>query len=216
MAPSQTSFGGGWWTTKDIPGVCAFNCFVDWGTILQNNPNAKIMGGFGVNVGSGWDGNFTGAVDALTLSVSGGTVTYDFEPVAPFDPTGKATFGFVSKYKKGAQTPEGQTEFVFKTADLNFHSSSYEWLVVAGAKAKFKGIGTINGEGAYKFMLTGIDADINENDSFDVDRFRIKIWDEVNDTEHVVYDNGLGAGDDDDSATTEIGGGAIVIHTKKK
>jgi parallel beta-helix repeat protein len=130
--------------------------------------------------------------------------------------TGKANFGFVAKYKKGAQTPEGQTEFMFKVADLNFHSDSYEWLVVAGAKAKFKGTGTINGEGEYKFMLTGIDADLNESDNFEVDRFRIKIWDEVDDTEHVVYDNGLGADDDDDNATTEIGGGSIVIHTKKK
>jgi parallel beta-helix repeat protein len=129
---------------------------------------------------------------------------------------GKATFGFVSKYKKGAQTPEGNTEFVFKAADLNFHSDSYDWLVVAGAKAMFKGIGTINGEGEYKFMLTAIDANIKENDSFDVDRFRIKIWSEDEyGNETVVYDNGLGA-DDDDGATTEIGGGSIVIHTKKK
>ncbi|MCK4795488.1 MAG: PKD domain-containing protein, partial [Desulfobacteraceae bacterium] len=32
--------------------------------------------------------------------------------------TGKANFGFVSKYKKGAQTPEGNTEFVFKAGEL--------------------------------------------------------------------------------------------------
>jgi hypothetical protein len=128
---------------------------------------------------------------------------------------GKATFGFVAKYKKGAQTPEGQTEFVFKVADLNFHSSSYDWLVVAGVRAKFKGIGTINGESGFKFMLTALDADINKSDTFDVDRFRIKIWYEVNDTEYVVYDNGLGADDADDNAAIEIGGGSIVIHTKK-
>jgi hypothetical protein len=212
MAPSQTSFGGGWWSTKDIPGVCAFNCFVDWDTILQNNPNAKIKYGFGVNVGSGWTGTFTGAVDALTLSVSGGTVTYDFEPVAPFDPTGKATFGFVSKYKKGAQTPEGNTEFVFKAADLNFHSSSYDWLVVAGAKAKFKGTGTINGVGNYGFMLSAIDAELTP--STDVDLFRIKIWDKDN-GDAIVYDNQMDALDDADP-TTAIGGGSIVIHTKKK
>jgi len=146
----------------------------------------------------------------------GGWIDSPEEAYVP-DPalTGKATFGFVSKYKKGAQTPEGQTEFVFKVADLNFHSSSYDWLVVAGAKAMFKGIGTINGEGAYKFMLTALDADINENDSFDVDRFRIKIWTEdAEGNETVVYDNALG--DDSDDATTEIGGGSIVIHTKKK
>jgi chitodextrinase len=128
---------------------------------------------------------------------------------------GKATFGFVSKYKKGASVPEGNTEFVFQAADLNFHSSSYEWLVVAGARAKFKGTGTINGQGEYKFMLTAIDADINENDNFDADRFRIKIWTEdAEGNETVVYDNALG--DDSDDATTEIGGGSIVIHTKKK
>ena len=49
--------------------------------------------------------------------------------------TGKATFGFVSKYKKGTTTPTGQTEFRFKAGDLNFHSTSYDWLVVAGARA---------------------------------------------------------------------------------
>ncbi len=51
------AFDGGnavWWSTNDIPGVCAFNCFVSWDTILAANPNAKIVGGLGFNVGSGW------------------------------------------------------------------------------------------------------------------------------------------------------------------
>jgi hypothetical protein len=130
--------------------------------------------------------------------------------------TGKANFGFVSKYKKGTTTPTGQTEFQFKVADLNFHSDSYEWLVVAGARAQFKGTGTINGSGEYKFMLKALDAAINENDAFDVDRFRIKIWEEDEyGSESVIYDNGLGAEDDDDNAMTEIGGGSIVIHKAK-
>jgi hypothetical protein len=130
--------------------------------------------------------------------------------------TGKAKFGFVSKYKKGGTIPTGETEFNFKVADLNFHSTSYDWLVIAGAKALYKGIGTINGEGEYKFMLTGIDANVNEHDAFDVDRFRIRIWSEDDqENENVVYDNGFGAKDDDDFATTEIGGGSIVIHKSK-
>jgi hypothetical protein len=62
---------------------------------------------------------------------------------------GKANFGFVSKYKKGQSTPDGNTEFQFKAGDINFHSEDYEWLVVAGAKAQFKGTGTINGSGNY-------------------------------------------------------------------
>jgi hypothetical protein len=133
------------------------------------------------------------------------------------DPTliGKANFGFVSKYKKGATVPTGVTEFQFKVADLNFHSESYDWLVVAGAKAQFKGIGTINGDGAYKFLLTGIDADINNNDSSTIDRFRIKIWiEDADGNETVIYDNGLSAAIDDDNATTKIGGGSIVVHNK--
>ncbi|MCK5509373.1 MAG: PKD domain-containing protein [Desulfobacterales bacterium] len=119
--------------------------------------------------------------------------------------TGKANFGFVSKYKKGATVPTGQTEFQFQTASLNFHSDSYQWLVVTGANfAKFKGDGTINGENdengnAYKFMIwAGDDTP---------DTFRIRIWsedDEGNETD--VYDNGF---------DQEISGGQIVIHIKK-
>jgi hypothetical protein len=76
------AYAGGaavWWSTKDIPGVCAFNCFVSWSTIVANNPNAKISGGFGTNVGSGWDGFSSTAADGLTIN---GT-TYDLEPSPP-------------------------------------------------------------------------------------------------------------------------------------
>jgi VCBS repeat-containing protein len=124
------------------------------------------------------------------------------------DTTGKANFGFVSKYKKGADTPTGETEFQFKAGNLNFHSDSYEWLVVAGHKAMYKGVGTINGSGNYGFMLSAIDEKLTP--STDVDLFRIKIWDKEND-DAIVYDNQMGDADDADP-TTEIGGGSIVIH----
>lgn len=109
--------------------------------------------------------------------------------------TGRANFGFVAKYQRGAQVPTGNTQFQFKAGDLNFHSISYEWLVVAGSKAQFKGMGTINGQGMYKFMLTAVDGS--------PDRFRIKIWYEENGVEIVVYDNGNGQA---------LGGGSINIH----
>ncbi len=110
---------------------------------------------------------------------------------------GKATFGFVSKYKKGATVPDGNTEFKFIAGDLNFSSTSYEWLVVnqAGANAQFKGYGTINGAGNYGFILWAGDGT--------PDTFRIKIWDAS--TEVVVYDNGV---------NQPIGGGSIVVHKK--
>jgi hypothetical protein len=123
--------------------------------------------------------------------------------------TGKANFGFVSKYQKGAQVPTGQTEFQFKAGDLNFHSSSYEWLVVSGTRAQYKGVGKINGTGDYGFMLTVIDGNLKNGGGFD--KFRIKIWDRA--TNNIVYDNQLGV-DDTADPTTVIGGGSIQIQAK--
>src|SRR6266581_7865386 len=108
--------------------------------------------------------------------------------------SGKANFGFVSNYQKGANVPTGQTEFQFNVANFNFHSTSYEWLVIAGAKAQYKGVGTVNGVGNYGFILTAIDGEINGGGG--VDKFRIKIWD-INNNGTIVYDNQLGASDSD-------------------
>jgi PKD repeat protein len=118
--------------------------------------------------------------------------------------TGKASFGFVSKYRRGATVPEGNTEFQFHAAGMNFHSENYEWLVVTGSSfAKFKGTGTINGGldpngNAYQFMVWA------GNGS--PDTFRIRIWwEDTDSTEYVIYDNGP------DQA---IDSGSIVIHTR--
>ncbi len=123
--------------------------------------------------------------------------------------TGKANFGFVSRYKKGATTPSGQTQFQFHAGGLNFHSSSYEWLVISGPKAQYKGTGTVNGSGDYGFLLTANDGQVNGGGG--IDRFRIKIWDKA--TGSVVYDNQTGDSLDAD-ATDAIEGGSIVIHSK--
>jgi PKD domain len=114
--------------------------------------------------------------------------------------TGKATFGFVSKYKKGQTTPEGNTEFQLHGASLNFHSHVYEWLVVAGSLAMYKGTGTINGEGNYGFLVTVRDGQITGGSG--IDTFRIKIWDK-NNGDLIVFDN------NDDTA---LSGGQITIH----
>ena len=110
---------------------------------------------------------------------------------------GKATFGFVAKYKKGANVPDGNAQFQFRAGDLDFQSTSYQWLVVAGSKAQFKGVGAINGQGSYTFMISADDGN--------PDTFRIKIWYEEDGTEVIVYDNG---------AQQVLGGGSIVVHTK--
>ncbi len=125
--------------------------------------------------------------------------------------TGKANFGFNAKYQKGANVPDGNTQFQFKAGDLNFKSSSYEWLVVAGAHAKFKGEGVINGGGNFGFMLTAADSAMNGGSN--ADTFRIKIWNQEN-GDAIVYDNQMGAGDDANDGTL-LGGGSIVIHSGK-
>lgn len=124
--------------------------------------------------------------------------------------SGKATFGFVSKYQKGATVPTGNTQFQLHFASLNFQSTSYDWLVVAGtSKAQYKGVGTINGVAGYGFLLTAWDGGNSD------DKFRIKIWDIG--TGDTVYDNNFGASDDIDEANPQvIGGGSIVIHVPKK
>lgn len=124
----------------------------------------------------------------------------------PGDPSasGPGRFGFVSKYQKGASVPDGSTEFQFQAGDLNFHSNSYEWLVVAGSKAIYKGAGTVNGDAGYKFIVSAVDGGKGGTD-----RFRIKIWDA--DTSAIVFDNQMGAADGAE-ATNAISQGSIVIH----
>jgi hypothetical protein len=132
------------------------------------------------------------------MVTGGGWINSPEGAYAP-DPTltGRANFGFVANYKKGASVPTGNSEFQFKAADLNFHSADYDWLVITGNNyARFKGQGTINGAGGYSFLLWAGDSD--------PDTFRIRIWlvDE-NGEAIVVYDNGM---------HQAIGGGSIVVH----
>jgi probable HAF family extracellular repeat protein len=126
---------------------------------------------------------------------------------------GKADFGFVSKYSKGATVPSGQTMFQFVTAGLRFRSSAYDWLVVAGARAQYKGVGTLNGVDGYRFMLTAIDGDKLARGT--PDRFRIRIWhfDEGLGADVVDYDNQVdpdSEGGNDEG--TALAGGSIVIQ----
>ncbi len=72
-------------------------------------------------------------------------------------------------------------------------------MVTGSDYAMFQGAGTINGEGLYKFHVWAGDG------TGGADTFRIKIWEETNGVETVVYDNGM------DQA---IAGGNIVVHTK--
>ncbi|WP_066403007.1 MBG domain-containing protein [Flavisolibacter tropicus] len=132
---------------------------------------------------------------------------YVADPLA----TGKANFGFVAKYKKGSTALEGETEFQFQAGNLNFKSTLYETatLVISGAKASYRGVGTINGTGSYKFTLVATDGEINGGGG--TDKIRMKI---TRSDGSVVYDNQLGSADNAE-LTTVLGGGSIVIHEVK-
>jgi hypothetical protein len=113
------------------------------------------------------------------------------------DSQGKALFGFVSRYQRGATTPDGRMMFKFTAGGLDFTGTDYDWLVVTGGNAAhLKGTGALRGSDVeYRFMIWAGDGP--------PDTIRIKIWREEGDEELVVYDNGSGE---------PIGGGAITIH----
>jgi hypothetical protein len=173
----------------------------------------------GAIVGSSYTAGNTAGIFDICLTVNDGnldselacTIVVVYDPSAGFvtgggwfdsptgaytadpDLTGKATFGFVARYKKGANVPDGNTNFQFRAGDLHFESTSYDWLVVAGDTAQFKGEGTVNNAGSYQFMIWAGDGS--------PDTFRIRIWDGGG----TVYDNG---------SQQSLGGGNIVVHNK--
>lgn len=151
------------------------------------------------------------AYDPSAGSVSGGGWIYSARGACQSevcaDAEGKASFGFVSRYTKGATIPTGTTQFQFTAGGLGFYSETYEWLVVNmnGTSAQYKGSGTVNdslspaGE-PYRFMLWARDGN-----KTGADTFRMKIWYVDAGVEVVVYDNGV---------NQVIGAGNIVVHTK--
>ena len=137
---------------------------------------------------------------------------------------GKATFEFDHKYKKGATIPADNVRFQFKIASMDFKAVRmdfkaihYDWFIVSGPLAKYKGTGTINGVGKYGFLLSATDGDFNRDGTNkfrikDTDKFRIQIWDTT--TNAIVYDNQMGD-PQDAKPTKKIGGGSIVIQKAK-
>jgi len=110
---------------------------------------------------------------------------------------GKATFGFVTRYKRDAAA--GNLEFQYHVGDINLKSTDITWLVVSSPNASFQGEGTINGEGLYTFRVLAKDG---AQAGGQPDEFTIKIW-EGTDTEADPIYQALHA---------ELGGGNIIIH----
>lgn len=125
--------------------------------------------------------------------------------------TGKATFKFEAKYKGNATTPSGETEFVLAAANFAFKSTRYDWLVISGLEAVFKGSGTVNDKGDYAFGLIGVDDKIRGGAN--MDRVRLRVWEKG--TGKLIYDSGLG-GPENVPPTTAIRGGSVDIRKELK
>jgi hypothetical protein len=114
--------------------------------------------------------------------------------------TGKLSFGYNSKFFKGATNPKGESQLDFLIGDLDFNALNYDYLVIDKARAQFAGFGKINGVSGYNFIVTVIDGSLPGGGG--VDKFRIKIWEKT--TGLIVYDSQPGASDAADP-TTPIG-----------
>jgi len=65
----------------------------------------------------------------------------------------------------------------------------------SGARVQFKGSGTVNRNGHYRFMLTAIGGRVSGGGG--TDKFRIRIWGDSG----LVYDNQMNAPDSADPTT---------------
>ena len=134
------------------------------------------------------------AYDPESGSATGGGWFWSAKGNLKQDPEseGKATFGFVVKYKRDAAS--GNLEFQYHVGDINLKSTEMTWLMVSAVSAQFQGEGTVNGEGLYTFRVLAKDGEPDE--------FNIRIW-QGTDTEADPIYKALHA---------QLGGGNIIIH----
>ena len=78
LGDTSTSYTGGWWSTRAIPGAPSRSTYVSLAEIQTANPDA-VIASLGVNVGHGPAGTFNGNADALTLGLGTSTTVYNFE-----------------------------------------------------------------------------------------------------------------------------------------
>jgi hypothetical protein len=100
----------------------------------------------------------------------------------------------------GDPAPKGELEFQDHGTGLNFHAKDMTALGVAGCRATFAGIGTVNGVAGYRFESCVFDAG---EPSKKGDTFAIRIFAPNG---SVLYQTGY------DVEPDELSGGNIQVH----
>jgi flagellar hook capping protein FlgD/PKD domain-containing protein len=120
--------------------------------------------------------------------------------------SGRVDFDFDTRYRQNDLAPSGTSSFKFAMNGMDFESASVDqdWFMVGFARGMYRGNGTINGTGNYKFLVSGLDGD--DLTPIAVDKIRLKIVDAATGT--LIYDNQMGA-PDTAMATCPITGGGI-------
>jgi hypothetical protein len=124
---------------------------------------------------------------------------------------GKVSYGFSINYYKNATNPKGENQFEFKLGDFEYNALNFDYLVIQGVKAQFKGTGKIiGGPSGISFIMTVIDGEL---DGTGVDKVRMKIYNKNNGV--IFYDNQLGASDAADPVAGVGTSSTVVIQNNQ-
>jgi hypothetical protein len=70
---------------------------------------------------------------------------------------GRVDFACSIRYRRDDLVPTGSTSFKFNAGNMDFAASSCDWFMVGDGRAMYRGTGTINGAGSYRFLVSGVD-----------------------------------------------------------
>lgn len=213
--------------TYHDPGRGSHAAVWDWGdnatskgTVTRDGPDGTVRGNHsyavpglytatltvtdsGCAAGSGSSGPVA-VFDPGSIATGGGWLNYTAAGGAYSPGLSRAALWFSSRYGHGSTVPAGEVRVVAN--DMDFRSTSQDWLIVRGDEALIEGGGTVNGMGNYRFAIA---AACDRPGVRGNCMARIKIWSGDGKREQVVFDTSPG-----DPITappvTSLRGGAII------
>jgi hypothetical protein len=227
-APIITSFSAPAGPTSTGTPITATVSFTDVGT--ADTHTATITWGDGttstVDAGSAlqasashvytWAGFYTIGVTVLDDdggSATSGSAIVIYNPAAGsisgggFIDAGSGRKTFVNiDVRYGSTIPTGRFAIHGSPLILDLASSSFEYLVVSGSSATFRGAGTLSDGTSVGFLVSALDG---KSAGTKVDLIRLKVWNVA--TGQVIYDTDPGVAETA-APTTVLAGGNVTLH----